>query len=326
MKINFFLKKTLACPLCNNKTSVDKFLIKQLVWDVQVKKCNLCGMVYKAYIPNDNLLKYIYSPTYIHFNNSDVQQCQKKDNNDVLSSRVKRLGVKTKNCRHLDYGCGSGAFVKSSLSAGWDSYGCDPFLPNNVDILLKDRLYKVDILDKEAIDILGYFDVISMWAVTEHLTNPLSTFKEISLMLKPGGRLVFNWPNGDSIIAKKNGNKWSMALLLEHLTFITPKSTKWLADNLDLRLIKISYCGSPYPFGKVENPGLKDQGIEKLPFNIESTELVNNKITPLTKNTSILKDMIQNINQSGNFANFLRSLIHISRLGDHLEVVMQKRK
>jgi F0F1-type ATP synthase delta subunit len=76
----------------------------------------------------------------------------------------------------------------------------------------------------------------------------------------------------------------------------------------------------------VENPGLKDQGIEKLPFNIESTELVNNKITPLTKNTSILKDMIQNINQSGNFANFLRSLIHISRLGDHLEVVMQKRK
>lgn len=313
------------CPLCGifTRNSLMRFSVTQLIWKIDVKECSNCGFVFKSNMPNDRLMAYIYSTSYVHFqSSSQTEIIDKKD--DIFFSRVKRLGILTQNRRrHLDYGCGAGEFVKSALRNGWDSYGCDPFLPTQFETgILADRLYKLNVLDSKTAGIIGEFDVISLWAVAEHIEKPLQTFKALTLLLKPNGSLVFNWPNGDSLVAKKFGAQWSMSLLLEHITFATPKSILWLAKELNLKVDKITYCGSPYPFGKIKQPSLLSQGIKALPFSEQSQEQTEFK-TQKSKDSNI-RSIFLSKNGDGFLSNLTRIIIDKTKTGDHIEVVFTK--
>ncbi|MFZ2621014.1 MAG: class I SAM-dependent methyltransferase [Minisyncoccia bacterium] len=68
------------------------------------------------------------------------------------------------------------------------------------------------------------FDVITMFDVLEHVPNPKDFLLEAKRILKPGGFLVINTPNGDSVVARVLGSRWHLIVPPEHLYYFSPKN------------------------------------------------------------------------------------------------------
>ena len=201
----------------------------------------------------------------------------------------------------------------ATLEKGWDSYGCDPFLPDILDneILYK-RCFKADFSKAHTLN--EKFDCITMWATAEHLIDSESTFLNLFSQLKPNGIFVFNSPFGNSKIALKNGRNWRMSNIVEHLQFHTIKSVKYLATIGKMSIINIRICGSPYPLGSMN--------IQK---NEEKSEELNN-IGSNKNKFDITKFIYSNIISKNKFKSktLLSYCIDKFKIGDHLEIILKK--
>lgn len=334
---NFFIPQT-ACPLCgaNIRESISRFAVQQLFWKINIVECTECHLFFKEQFPSPDFLRHIYSQDYVHYAVED-----KEPIDSLLESRVRRMGSPAG--RHLDYGCAAGSFVSAAIHYGWDSYGADPFLPEKtVSTVPKNRLFRYDAasyeVDADTVNKMGCFNCISMWAVVEHLTAPDATFRNIAALLHPSGLLILNAPNPESIVARRDGSRWKLALLLEHLLFWSPACIAQVAGKYGLKLLRISICGSPYPFGR-ESPSQSAQGLHRLPFEcfelstvqraddsgFDTTSSFNGeRKTFWRKIASRSMRHILGNNMSSKRVDILRKIISSTHIGDHIEVVLQK--
>ena len=75
------------------------------------------------------------------------------------------------------------------------------------------------------------FDVICLWDVLEHLTNPDAIVAEIHSLLRPGGHFIVSYPDYGSWAQRILGKKWPF-LLSVHLTYFTkPTIRQFLGDR-----------------------------------------------------------------------------------------------
>jgi hypothetical protein len=248
--------------------------------------------------------------------------------NDDNSSfeRIYRMGHKH-NKRHLDYGCGGGGLVRQAVKLGWDSYGVDVYLPDSAKVgVCGDRFIKTEDAT-EIIRRFGKFDVITMWAVIEHLENPLESFKVMSECLKPGGRILFNAPNADSVIARRNGGNWGIALLIEHLTFWTQNSIRFLCAELNMDLKLVRSCGTPFPLGSTV-PSAKSIGIPDPGCEMDAKHCVSTVAeSPFAEKKVMIGSAVKfarKLAANPLAGRCLRKLLEVSRVGDHVYVVFQK--
>jgi len=142
------------------------------------------------------------------------------------------------------------------------------------------------------------------------------------LNLKQNGKIMFNVPNAHSLIARKKGENWGIALLLEHTLFFTEKTIVYLANQLKMDIVTIRKCGSPYPFGTAK-PSLSAFGLNAAQFEIDErlniqAVLKNVKTKPRLKN---LLKIGQYLPKSPLFGKILRSVLGILGIGDHFFVV-----
>jgi 2-polyprenyl-3-methyl-5-hydroxy-6-metoxy-1,4-benzoquinol methylase len=309
------------CPLCSSPAAEGAVIhrVQQVFWSVDAVRCPVCACCYKRERLDDPWLARLYGSGYEHFLvGGDVASASREH-----SDRVRRMGQRTG--RHLDYGCGSGSFVLAALRAGWDSIGCDPHLPTaSTDEALRGRLHRAG---AEHLGGFGPFDQITMWATVEHMPELLPTFRSLSSSLAPGGRLLFNCPNADSLIARKHFGSWKLALLAEHLVFLTPASIRWLAGELGLEIAGVRYCGSPYPLA-LASPGAEGQGLPPgfvpavdCSLRLEGAVAERSDSGP----RSLVRAAVGRCVRNQAVARVLRALVHATRIGDHLEVVLQKR-
>ena len=311
---------TTQCPLCNARTDNDTKLykVKQYQWELDVIQCGTCGLTYKSFFPTAKLFGDIYGSQYMHFENENIQKQA-----DELHHRIGRIGKPIG--RLLDYGCGNGSFVLAALKAGWDAYGCDPFLPSPLaSSVLSNRCYRRDIAKEECKD-LGVFNCITMWAVSEHLFRTRETFNGLFPMVDKDGVFNFNSPFGRSKIALESGPQWRMARIVEHLQFHTFKSIEYIASLGNMTVERIRICGSPWPLGSVRSDGSshnKEKGNEQLCGKAEVKPFGEARRTSLreilfreliTKNRFKTKDAIS-------------WAINRLKIGDHIEVMLRKKR
>jgi 2-polyprenyl-3-methyl-5-hydroxy-6-metoxy-1,4-benzoquinol methylase len=275
------------CPLCNADTSKEAFKIDGFSYH----ECLHCDSLYTKPHLRDGVLDALYSDgTYQVYQNNLVKK-GKEIRKEVLEERkffqIKNFIYKDSVPSLLDIGCGSGTFLEVCKQNGWQIEGTDISSSASKSVLENYNI-KVHQGDFNKIKFNKTFDVISLWGVLEHLSDPIATIKKVKELLNKDGMLVFEVPSADCFISEYlKKNNFSPTRYIEsgrHNIFFSNKVIRQIAENFNL---KVEY---------IETNGLDIQTILQDEFE--------NKIT----------DKILNIQDT------LNDLL----LGDHYRVFMRK--
>jgi len=114
--------------------------------------------------------------------------------------------------RLLDVGCATGDFIRWALNHGWDAEGVDTSLSAVGIAQSRGIPARVGALPDLADQAGRLYDVITMWDVLEHLSDPVRALASLRRISAPGGILVLKTVSRTSIIE-------AMARLLYRASF-----------------------------------------------------------------------------------------------------------
>jgi SAM-dependent methyltransferase len=107
----------------------------------------------------------------------------------------------------LDVGCYTGVFVEIAARHGWDAWGVEPSQWAVEQAQARGLHVTQGTLDTADLP-KACFDVVTMWDVIEHLTDPRRALEQVYRLLKPGGLLVVHTIDIDSLFARLMGPRW----------------------------------------------------------------------------------------------------------------------
>lgn len=148
--------------------------------------------------------------------------------------------------RVLDIGCGRGLLLRAFQQNGFDVTGTEfsddacryarEVLGIPVRVGLLDQLHFPD----------NSFDVVVMWHVLEHVSDPRPTLAEVARILRPGGIFLVGVPNFGSAEARLTKSGWFHLDIPRHLSHHTPESLKSALAAAGLRTEKVSFFAPEY--------------------------------------------------------------------------------
>lgn len=191
---------------------------------------------------SDKLSDYYNSEDYISHTDSKRNLFEKMYHLVRGISLKKKLNLinssSKENKNLLDFGCGTGDFLKMAQNNNWLVSGIEPNAnardianeKTNNSVFNTDQLLKFE---------AHCFDVITLWHVLEHLPNledHISTFKKL---ISPNGTLIIAVPNYKSFDAKHYKEFWAALDVPRHLWHFNKASVSKLVSKYNMEVIKI---------------------------------------------------------------------------------------
>jgi 2-polyprenyl-3-methyl-5-hydroxy-6-metoxy-1,4-benzoquinol methylase len=151
------------------------------------------------------------------------------DHVSFISAAARNRGALEKDL--LDVGCGSGTLLGLMKERGFRPVGVD-FSPEAARIAAQENGVRVlvgSLADAAFPD--GFFDVVTLFHVMEHVTNPRAVLGEVARVLKPDGSIIIQVPNIDSWQFRLFGSKWYGLDIPRHVIDYSQNAiTKLLSD------------------------------------------------------------------------------------------------
>jgi len=245
----------LKCMVCGDRRPVKRLK----PFEGTLVKCEECGLIFRNPMPSDKTILDYYEKSY-----SDIfdEEKIKSHRQEIFLNFLKNaIRYKSRGRKLLDVGCGYGFFLNLAKERGWEVYGVE---------LSKDacqfaqRKLGLNIFCgglKEASFPSDYFDVVTLWNVLDHMTDPQQQLPEIKRILKNDGLLFLRLPNflfqekarriGDAFDNLFFGHtNLSRKISVSHLYAFTPYSIVNLLENEEFTPFLIRNAlpskGNPY--------------------------------------------------------------------------------
>lgn len=189
--------------------------------------CAKCGLRYTRPLPNEGELAALYTENYYVRNSSrllSTDTFRRLFQYSVLWQH-RRTFAERQSGRILDVGCGNGDFLAALKARGWEVYGTE-FSPAACDLAREKgvAVQQGDLLSAAFPD--GFFDVVTLWHVFEHLPEPRNELAEIQRILSSDGLLVIEVPNNGSLGFRLTKKKWYHFDVPRHLQHFTPETLR----------------------------------------------------------------------------------------------------
>ena len=149
-----------------------------------------------------------------------------------------------KSARLLEVGSGYGDFLECASIAAWDAqgveisdYGC------KIARTRGRKVYQADFLTARLIP--GSYDIVAMWDVIEHFTDPAEVLRRCMQLLRPGGAIVLRTPDARALTLGVNPFRVAYRHLAypantpEHVFHFTPRDLSSLLTKLAFEAIEI---------------------------------------------------------------------------------------
>lgn len=149
-----------------------------------------------------------------------VHRFYKKTRIDFLNSNGL---LKNKSDKILDMGCSTGMFLRVLHDEGFENLQGHDISKKQVAYGAKTHLgveFTHDLGDLKP----GDFDLVTAYAVLEHVDNPNNLMIEINRVLKTGGKCVIDVPNYKSIYQRLSRDSWLWLIPPAHLQYFNFKS------------------------------------------------------------------------------------------------------
>ncbi len=232
--------KYLSCNLCGSKHTTELFALPDYLLNnpsvrVTLVKCLECGLVYQNPQPDSLELTRSYPDQYEPFNSLEKSKPSSIIHWIRYRGIQKRIQAVTRHFRGgrlLDLGCATGTFLHAfQLLPGWELYGIEP----NASAAEAARQWPGLNIITGTLEQIKYpnnfFDVVTLWDVLEHVSDPNATLLELYRILKPGGMIALRLPNLDSLDAKIFGGYWAGLDAPRHLYVFSKATIKELVKK-----------------------------------------------------------------------------------------------
>ena len=163
-----------------------------------------------------------------------------------LAKRCRLVTRHVRGGRLLDVGCATGDFLSEMWrQPGWLVLGIEPspaagrYAHDQVGLtVVAGTLNDAAFADAS-------FDAVTMWDVLEHVYRPREVIAEAARILRPGGVLVVNHPNTESIDRRLFTRLWVGYELPRHLYLYPPEMLRRLMAEHGLREVeRVCFYGS----------------------------------------------------------------------------------
>jgi SAM-dependent methyltransferase len=234
-----------ACPICASESIGKLYVAKDYTVSgelFEIWRCANCTAGFTQNVPDAATIgPYYAAESYVSHTDSKkgfINFVYHKVRSYALLTKKKLVTTLAKKSTGtlLDIGAGTGAFVHTMQTGGWDVTGLEPdataaeqaLLKYNIRLQSANTLYTLD---------AHQFDAITMWHVLEHVHDLHGYFKKFGELLKPSGVLVIAVPNYTSTDAKMYGQNWAALDTPRHLYHFSPASMEALAGKHGFTLV-----------------------------------------------------------------------------------------
>lgn len=233
--------KNEACPGCgssNRKCIMQRF-------GRCVVQCQDCELGYMDAFPVDP------EDVYSHEGYNATQEVNYLTQVDYRKERFakERIGiiqrhVSKPDARILDVGCGTGWFLEVAIREGFAASGLE--LGKEIAAATSKRL-NIPVFTETLQNLEGKFDVITLFDLLEHVTDPKAVLAAVRDHLNPGGIALIFCPNLDSVGLSILKDRSSLVMPAEHLFYFTPKSLRGLIEKSQLEVVEFQTKGMDIP-------------------------------------------------------------------------------
>jgi 2-polyprenyl-3-methyl-5-hydroxy-6-metoxy-1,4-benzoquinol methylase len=239
------MKTIESCPVCKATTfthslNCKDYTVSQETFSVVV--CDSCGFKFTNPRPDDSVLgSYYKSEDYISHSDTKkglVSRLYHLVRNYTLNKKMGLINKYVSRGTILDYGCGTGMFLKTCVNNGWKCYGIEP----DADALKLATHNGASVFANKTglntFDANFLFDAITLWHVLEHLTDLEETLNFFKAKLNSNGILVIAVPNHNSFDAKFYNEFWAAYDVPRHLYHFDKDTVEMLLSNYGFKLVE----------------------------------------------------------------------------------------
>lgn len=258
-----------TCIVCNSKNigkhlnCVDHFVSGE---SFSIARCHDCGFCFTSPRPSVKVIgKYYESEEYVSHSKTSagfINRLFHLARLYTLRSKKRIVNKYADQGNLLDYGCGSGEFLKTMSDAGHNVVGIEPDM-NTRKLAINE--YGLNIVSESDLSGIpdGSLSSITLWHVLEHVYPLEERIKSFYQKLSNTGTLFVALPNIASYDAKKYKAHWAAYDVPRHIYHFDPLTIKRLMNNFGFNLYKtlpmhldaiyISMLSEKYKTGSAKN-------------------------------------------------------------------------
>ncbi len=205
----------------------------------QIVECAVCHYVYAnpTWEPDDLIGAYetVVDETY-----AEEREGRELTFEKHLAQLEKMIG-RGDGRTLLDIGAYIGVFVEVAARAGWAAEGIEP--STWAAQAAQQRGVRVTEGTLDAPHLVGrQFDVVTMWDVIEHVSDPLGELQKAYALTKPGGTIVVHTMDISSPIAKLMRGRWPW-LMAMHVHYFSRRTLSLMIEKAGFRPICVRADG-----------------------------------------------------------------------------------
>ena len=235
----------LTCPGCGSNRSE----VRLERFGRRVMQCLDCDLGYMDAFPVDT------SDVYSHVGYVETQETNYLENVDYRKKRfaMERLDIVQRHLKRpatsvhlLDVGCGTGWFLEVARDRGYVVSGVE--IGRELAQFTSKKLgVTIHTVSLTGLPSSEKFDVITLFDVLEHVSDPRALLKSIRDHLNPGGIALLFTPNLDSVGITLLRELSSLIMPAEHLFYFTPASLRRLIEETPLDILDCQTKGMDIP-------------------------------------------------------------------------------
>lgn len=227
-----------SCNICSGKAH---FTFEKNQY--KLYRCEDCEHIFVYPTPTSEEIEAVYRKSYFQKSEGEGGLGYADYDGDkaglasTFDKYLAKMGNLESGKKILDVGCATGSFLDRAKEKGFKTYGVE--ISEFGAQESNSRGHETIRGTIEDMSGANRFDVVTMWDVFEHMTDPARALTCAHQLLTPNGLIAINTIDSSSVPAKILGKRWHLVVPPEHLQYYSSASLRKILEDNGFEVLKM---------------------------------------------------------------------------------------